>query len=186
MSAPTTAPARAQAVCDHHHVGLLITRGDRMLLAAPPAYPSGYSPLTGHGDGRTPQQAAAALCRWAGLGEVTLGQAGGGRCPDTCSRPTGTGEPGHQWVLYRARVDQDPAATGITLAWHTLEQVRSLADITVAYARGALKEGSWAARPGLAPAWVGWIIALGLLRRLPSRDLKAVAGLAALPAGGHR
>lgn len=185
MSVQTTAPA--QAGCDHRHVGVLITRGERVLLAAPPAFSAGYSPLTGHGDGRTPQEAAAMLCRRAGLGDAVLSPAGGGRCPDTCSRPTGPGEPGHQWVLYRARVDQDPAATTtITLGWHTLDQVRSLADITVAYARGVVKEGSWRTSPGLSPTWVGWLIALGLVGRLPSRDIKAVAALAGSPAGGAR
>jgi len=172
-------------LCDQRSVGLLVVRDGSLLLKAPSAYPSGHAPLSRHCDGLNFPETARALCAQLGLGEPVV--RGADECwrPDVCARPVPeTAErAGHWWLVYRV-VSSQGEPDGDGLRWWTRKELQDLADRTVAYARGALRDGAWRAQPGVSALWVGWLAHLRLIGPVSSRDLRACADVASRPIGG--
>jgi hypothetical protein len=171
-------------LCDQRSVGLLVVRDGSLLLRAPSAYPGGYAPVHRHCDGLTFPETARALATQLGLAEPTVRGADESWRPDVCTRPQHeTAErTGHWWLVYWAVGQGEPQGEG--LRWWTRKELQDLADRTVAYARGALRDGAWRAQPGVSALWVGWLAHLRLIGPVPSRDLRACADVASRPIGG--
>ena len=172
-------------VCDQRSTGLLVVRDGSLLLKTPSAYPGGYAPLYGHCDGLSFPESARALCAQFGLAEPVVRGADEGWRPDMCDRPrpAAAERAGHRWLIYRL-VSSVGEPQGEGLRWWNRKELQDLADRTVAYARGALRDGAWRAAPGVAAVWISWLAHLGLIGPVPSRDLRACADVASRPIGG--
>lgn len=185
----------AVAVCDNASVGVVIHDAvqDRWLMFERGRVPVGVAPVAGHvwDDHATadavPEEAYRAAARAEvaeelGLSVVDLIDAGvGGWRPNRCRRPGGRRGVGHYWRIYSATMTGDLAPASDEARhprWLTRGQLQELADRTVTYARGALAEDAWTARPGIEPVWVSWLVQLGLVE-VAQPDLALIDQVAA-------
>jgi hypothetical protein len=182
------------AACDGASAGVMISDLEgRWLMFERVKFPPGVAPVAGHvwdehaGPGADPDEAYEAAARAevaeeVGLAVVSLVDTGiGGWRPNRCRRPAGPAGTGHQWRIYRATVTGELAPSPTETRhprWLTRAHLQQLAQVTVAYARGALDQEDWAARPGIEPVWVQWLVQLGLVDVHPG-DLVLVDRLAA-------
>jgi hypothetical protein len=159
-------------MCDHASVGVLIRREDRdadlgprwLMLDRPGG--NGVASVAGHlndthGFRTEATVARAEVAQQVGLTVTELHRVSGGWREDPCGRPTESGnEIGHVWQVYRAEVTGPLPASAVARGaqWMTEEKLQELADRTTAYARERISHTDWAARPGLNPVWVMWLV----------------------------
>ncbi|MFI6513325.1 Pycsar system effector family protein [Streptosporangium sp. NPDC050855] len=161
LSAASTEVSPTAPRCDNRRVGILLDAGAGRWLMLHSA--NGITGLTGHVDSYpNPEQAARALVADAldltltGLELVATTWRG-----DHCERLAGSDSPdGHNWHLYRARVDLEALGIAQLQAVHcyTAEQLKERASRTALYASLQLSDAEFAADPGIAPVWVEWLI----------------------------
>ncbi|MFY1674005.1 NUDIX hydrolase [Plantactinospora sp. WMMB334] len=182
---PPPVPATVAEVCDNHSVGVVITDSrDRVLLITRATLPVGRAPIAGHRDdhGSVEDTARDEVAEEVQLTVTSLVRVVDGRWrTNACRRQHGPEGLGHRWTIFLAtaagEVRPDPAAAS-DAAWYTRAELRVLAGRTIAYATGALTAPQFAANPGLEPAWLAFVVELGLIDNVDPADLAATEILA--------
>lgn len=169
--------------CDHRSVGVVLTDPvGRFLLLTRAKPPTGRAPVAGHvdGHGQYPVAAVAEAEEEAGLSIDGLHEVDEGWVPNICRRPPSRPvHDGHDWVIYAAREAEPSTATYCPDEtrggyWYTPGQVQDLAERTVRWAAGYIRDDRYLAAPGLEPVWVYWLSRLGHIT-VDDRDLAMVA-----------
>lgn len=163
----TPSEQAAPAVCDHTSVGMLIWRGERLLLIERKKYPWGFAPPAGHVDGDASFEIAALreVQEEVGLTVLALAQVAEGRKENRCRRVDGGW---HYWRIYQVTVDEAQEAAGNALetrqtGWYSREELAQLAQRTEAYLAGQISEEAWQAGPGLETVWYEWLRVLSVI-----------------------
>ncbi|MGB8346588.1 MAG: NUDIX domain-containing protein [Ktedonobacteraceae bacterium] len=170
MNTPTSyerTPSSSPSVCDHTSVGILVWRGNELLLIERRKFPYGFAPPAGHVDGDPTFEFAAwrELEEEVGLMATSFRLVAEGDRPNRCRRVNGTW---HHWKVYRAQVEGgQPVRASIAetkqTGWYTREKLADLARRTEQYRAGLISEERWQAAPGLEPVWYDWLTHLGVL-----------------------
>ncbi len=143
------------AVCDHTSVGLVVYKGDSILLIERNQFPFGFAAPAGHVDGDPDFETAARreLQEETGLQAETLEPLLEKRVENECKREDGTW---HQWNIYRATVSGEtkPNEDEVKqLGWYSRDEIMELAGKTESLRAGNISEEEWNANPGLEPVW---------------------------------
>lgn len=152
-------------VCDHTSVGMLVWRGDKLLLIERMRGTLGFAVPAGHVDGDPTPEAAAEreLKEEVGLDTTSLTLIKEGRKENHCRRENGTW---HYWKIYQitttgevSRSQDETKRAG----WYTKEQIKKLAERTALYNRGGIPEEEWSKNPGLEPVMYEWFGELNII-----------------------
>lgn len=156
--------------CCGTSVGVIITdEHQRLLMVERGWFPHGIAPVAGHVyDEHTDvvDALSAEVEEEVGLKVTSSERVGRGHIPNLCASLPHEPRPGHYWWLYRATATGTlRPAPGETrgAAWYTPEQVRALADRTLAHARGEITEDEFRADPGLEAVWIRLLHQAGML-----------------------
>lgn len=149
---------KSDKVCDNTSVGIIIRKGDSVLLIERKKPPFGFAPVAGHVDdhGSFERAAKDEVNEEVGLKVVNLKQILEGKRENYCRRKGGTW---HYWKLYEAQVEGEiePSQDETKQAgWYSKEQVEELAKRTEKYLAGEISEEEWQSNPGLETAWFQW------------------------------
>lgn len=170
--------------CDNTSVGVLITDGvGRYLMFDRATPPPGTAPAAGHVDqhGSWLDAAREEVAEELGLEVVRLDLVAGGWRANRCRRRPGPRGVGHDWRVYAATTAGELApSTWETrnCRWLSPEQIAWASARTVAYANGRITDADFAARPGIEPVWLDWLVRAGAVQVDPAA-LTAVDRLAA-------
>jgi hypothetical protein len=167
------------AICDGRFAGVLITDGEGRYLVS--GSPSGIAPVCGHVDQhRTHLDAARALILdQAGVSVLAMSLVASGWSADSCRRKPGPAGGGHQWEIWGALACRCPPPREASCTrWADGREMRALAARTVRYASGDISGDEFAAEPGIAPMWMGWLNQLLVITVL-AEDLELAGALAA-------
>lgn len=178
-------------VCDNASVGVIITNaaGDYLMFDRN-TFPPGVAPVAGHIDthGTARQAAEAEVREEVGLTVVSLMEITAGWRTNRCRRQPGPRGVGHQWTVFHAVVTGalDPSQRETrNVRWISRADVLALCSRTSRYAQGELSDAEFAARPGIEPVWVRWLLSpdswlrnseLDLIDQLASRGTDTEAG----------
>lgn len=153
--------------CDHTSVGILVYRGQSLLLIERKKYPYGFAPPSGHVDQRTTFEKAAEseLYEEVGLIPTSLQLVAQGRRDNPCRRPGGTW---HFWRIYRAETQGQPHPNAMevkNLVWSDHRKLETLALRAHHFRCGLISDTEWSDQPGLELVWLDWFEELGILDR---------------------
>lgn len=150
--------------CDNTSVGVIITNeaGDYLMFERA-TFPPGIAPVAGHIDthGTARDAAEAEVCEEVGLTVVSLSEITAGWRSNRCRRLPGPRGVGHQWTIFHAVVtgDLNPSVRETrNVRWVSRADVLALCSRTSRYAAGELTAAEFAARPGIEPVWVQWLL----------------------------
>ncbi|MCG2690169.1 NUDIX domain-containing protein [Candidatus Parcubacteria bacterium] len=123
-----------QKVCDNKSVGILVWKGDKLLLIERKKFPFGFAPPAGHVDehGSFEQAAKNELKEEIGLDTLSLKLAIEGKKENPCRR----GGTWHYWKIYQAQVSGElsPSKEETKQAgWYSKEDLQKLAERTKQY-----------------------------------------------------
>jgi ADP-ribose pyrophosphatase YjhB (NUDIX family) len=142
-------------VCDHTSVGMIVRRGDKILLIERRKYPFGYALPAGHVDGDKSFEEAAKreLKEEVGLKATKLKLVYEGRKQNKCRRPDGSW---HYWKVYEVEaegtVKRSPDETK-KAGWYTRREIKELAGKTGKYLDGEIPDDEWQKSPGMEQGW---------------------------------
>jgi 8-oxo-dGTP pyrophosphatase MutT (NUDIX family) len=153
------------SVCDHTSVGIIVYKGDSMLLIERKKFPFGFAAPAGHRDGDPDFETAAKreLEEETGLLAETLKLLLDKRVENPCRREDGTW---HQWKIFRATVsgnikpNQDEVKG---LDWYSHSQILNLASKTELFRAGSISKEEWETEPGLEPVWYDFLKTLEII-----------------------
>lgn len=145
-------------VCDHTSVGMLVYKGNKILLIERKKYPFGFATPAGHVDDKGTYENAAReeLEEEVGLKAKSLKLIKEGKKNNPCRRQ---GSSWHYWKIYKVEVEGKlkPSKDETKQAgWYTRKQIEKLAKKTEQYLAGKILESEWQASPGLEPVWYQW------------------------------
>lgn len=152
-------------VCDHTSVGMIIKRGNEVLLIERRKPPFGFAPPAGHIDDKGSFENAAKeeVQEEVGLTPLEIKLIKEGRKNNHCRREEGTW---HYWKIYEVRTtgeirrsEEETKQVG----WFSLDQIKSLADRTNDYLSGKISEEEWQKSPGIEPVWLEWFKELRII-----------------------
>ncbi|MFI6603740.1 NUDIX domain-containing protein [Nonomuraea sp. NPDC050536] len=172
-----------EPVCDRTSVGILITdQQGRHLLFDRSTTHGGVAPATGHAaeHGTFTDAARAKVTDEVGLAMTSLTAVASGWRDNACHRhpaPEADGRRGgHHWEVFQAEAAGTLALrprTNGTARWSTVDELQELTRRTAEHARGRTDDAAFAARPGIEPVWVHWLVTAGLVDVTPE-DLAAI------------
>lgn len=153
-----------EKICDHKSVGMIIKKGENILLIERRKPPFGFAPPAGHLDGDTFEHSAIRETEEEiGLKTREIKLLIEGRKENKCRRIGGTW---HYWNIYEVeakgeikRSEDETRQAG----WFSLEQVKRLAEKTQRYLDEQIPEDEWQQSPGLEPVWFEWFKEIGIL-----------------------
>lgn len=152
-------------VCDNKSVGMIIRKGETILLIERKKPPYGFAPPAGHVDdkGSFDNAAKEEVEEEVGLNVVNVTLVTEGRKENPCRRPGGSW---HYWKIYEVetsgevkRSEDETKQAG----WYTVDQIKTLAQRTVSYKAGEISEDDWQNSPGIEPVWCEWFKELKIL-----------------------
>lgn len=144
----------------------MVWRDGTLLLIERQKPPHGFAPPAGHVDGDTSFEDAAKreLSEEVGFTTEHLNLLAEGRKENPCRRQDGAW---HYWKIYQVdvsgtlkRSENETKRAG----FHSLSDIRELAQRTEDYLSGKISENDWETSPGLEPIWYEWFSELDILR----------------------
>lgn len=151
--------------CDHTSVGMLVWRGDNLLLIERRKPPFGFAPPAGHSDGDNhfADSAKRELMEEVGLETKQIVLLAEGRKDNPCRREGGTW---HYWRIYQIEAlgelkrseDETKQAH-----FYTRDDLSALAKRTEEFLRGGVTQDDWEQSPGLEPVWYEWLKELKII-----------------------
>lgn len=152
-------------ICDHTSVGMLVWKGNKLLLIERAKFPFGFAIPAGHvdGDKTFEESAIRELREEVGLNSVELELVAEGRKENPCRREGGTW---HYWKIYKVLVNGDIDRSKDEtkqVGWYTREQIKTLGDKTEKYNRKQISEEEWNKNPGLEPIMYEWFKELKII-----------------------
>ena len=152
-------------ICDHTSVGIIVRRGEEILLIERKKFPFGFAPPSGHVDLDPDYETAAKreLKEEVGLEVVELNLLIEGKKENKCRRDGGTW---HYWKIYQAEVQGDIVASSDEtkqVGWFSPERIRELSDRTGKYLSGEITEKEWEESPGIEVVWYEWFKELEII-----------------------
>ncbi len=152
-------------ICDNKSVGMLIYKGDDLLLIERMKFPFGFAPPAGHVDDKGTFENAAKeeVEEEVGLVPTNMELIKEGRKENPCRREGGTW---HYWKIYKVDTEGDikPSEDETKQAgWFSKNQIEELANRTEEYRAGKVSEDDWQKTPGIEPVWYEWFKELGII-----------------------
>lgn len=152
-------------ICDNKSVGMLVHKGDKLLLIERKKYPFGFAPPAGHVDDKGSFENAAKeeIEEEVGLIATTITLVKEGRKDNPCRREGGTW---HYWKIYRVDATGDIKRSKDETkqaGWFSTDQIETLATKTESYIAGTISQEEWEKAPGIEPVWYDWFKELGVL-----------------------
>lgn len=152
-------------VCDNKSVGMIIKKGDNILLIERRKPPFGFAPPAGHVDdkGSFDNAARKEAEEEVGLTVKKIDLIAEGRKENHCRREGGSW---HYWKIYEVETigdvkrSQDETKQA---GWFSADEIKTLAQRTEQYLAGGVPEEEWQQSPGMEPVWVEWFKELGIL-----------------------
>jgi ADP-ribose pyrophosphatase YjhB (NUDIX family) len=151
-------------VCDNKSVGMLIKRGEKVLLIERRKPPFGFAPPAGHLDGDTFEHSAIRETEEeVGLkvNKVTLLVEG--KKENKCRRIGGNW---HYWKICQVETVGDIKRSEDETKqanWYSADEIEELAKKTESYLSGTVSRKEWEKSPGIEPVWYEWFRELNLL-----------------------
>jgi len=151
--------------CDNKSVGIIVWRGDKLLLIERKKPPFGFAPPAGHIDEDNSFEVAAKreLQEEVGLETENIELVIEGRKNNLCRREGGNW---HYWKIYKInasgeikRSDDETKQAN----WFDNNQMKILAQKTKKYLAGDISEDEWIKNPGLEPVWLEWLKELKII-----------------------
>lgn len=152
-------------LCDNKSIGMLVWRGDKLLLIERKKPPFGFAPPAGHIDEDNSFETAAKreLKEEVGLETDSIELLIEGRKDNPCRREGGNW---HYWKIYKINAngkikrsnDETKQAN-----WFDNNQIEILAQKTKKYLAGDISEDEWIKNPGLEPVWLEWLKELKII-----------------------
>ncbi|MBP8591385.1 NUDIX hydrolase [Candidatus Shapirobacteria bacterium] len=153
--------------CDNKSVGMLIKRGESLLLIERRKPPFGFAPPAGHVDNKGSFENAAKeeTREEVGLIPTEIKLLAEGRKENPCRRPGGFW---HYWKIYQVAVDEEDDIKRSEdetkqAGWFTPDQIRELAQKSKRYLAREISDEEWQKSPGIEPVWMEWFEELGIL-----------------------
>lgn len=152
-------------ICDHTSVGMLVWKGDSLLLIERARFPFGFAVPAGHvdGDKTFEESAMRELKEEVGLDAKSLELVAEGRKENPCRREGGTW---HLWKIYKVLttgdIDRSKDETK-RAGWYTKGQIEELAKRTEGYLNKKITEDEWQKNPGLEPIMYEWFKELKII-----------------------
>ncbi len=152
-------------VCDNKSVGMLIKRGNDLLLIERRKPPFGFAPPAGHVDdkGSFDNAAKEEVEEEVGLNPTEIKLIAEGRKENPCRRERGAW---HYWKIYQVETDGDIRRSEDETkqaGWFSKDQIKILAKRTEDYLAGNISSEEWQRSPGIEPVWYEWFKELGIL-----------------------
>lgn len=151
--------------CDHKSVGMLVWRGDNLLLIERRKPPFGFAPPAGHVDGESYEDAAEReLKEEVGLTVENIRLLIEGRKENPCRREDGNW---HDWKVYEVKASGTlNRSEGETKQanFYTKDDLLGLATRTEEYLHGGIRQEDWEKSPGLEPVWYEWLKELRIMQ----------------------
>ncbi len=151
--------------CDNKSVGMLIRRGDDLLLIERRKPPFGFAPPAGHIDekGSFENAAREEVEEEVGLIPTEIELLAEGKKENPCRRPGGSW---HYWKIYQVNTSGDIKRSEDETkqaGWFTLDQIKELAQRSEKYLAGRISDEEWQQSPGIEPVWLEWFKKLRIL-----------------------
>lgn len=151
--------------CDNKSVGMLIRRGDEILLIERKKFPFGFAMPAGHVDDKGSFEDAAReeVEEEVGFKATALKQLKEGKKNNLCRRPGGSW---HYWKVYEVEVEGNLSPSEEEtkqVGWYSKEEIERLAERTEEYLAGNISEVEWEANPGLEIVGYEWFKELGII-----------------------
>lgn len=162
----------ANVPCSRKSVGVLIMRGQDILLVERLTGAIGHACIAGHVEPEEGFEAAAAreTREESGLEVTSLRLIAQGRRHERCKR---MGSTFHDWRVYQAEVAGFNARLNPTEArridWYDPEQLAALVLRTEEYLEHLIAEADWQSCPGLERVWYYWLLRTGHITSQVSR-----------------
>lgn len=155
----------SEKICDHKSVGMLVWKGNKLLLIERKIFPFGFAPPPGHVEGDSYEAAAKReLKEEVGLDAFELKLLLKERADNNrCLRVGGTW---HAWQVYEAKAKGEVRRSfGETkqVGWCSLAEIKKLANRTKAYLDGRIDDREWKISPGIETVWYDWFKKLGMI-----------------------
>jgi len=151
-------------ICDHTSVGMIIRKGENILLIERRIFPFGFAPPAGHLDGDTFDHSALRETEEeVGLKSKSSKLLIEGKKENKCRRIGGSW---HYWKIYEIQTEgeiQRSEEETKQAGWFSIEQIKNLASKIQRYLDGQIPESEWQESPGLEPVWFEWFKELGIL-----------------------
>ncbi len=146
--------------CNHTSVGMIVRKGDDILLIERQKFPFGFACPAGHVDeGESFKEAAVRELREeVGLETSALELVFEGDINNPCRRKDGTR---HHWQVFDvSSTGELQRSTGETRSflWASSEKLEQLRKRTEDYLHGNVSEQEWKENPGLEPVWLQFLI----------------------------
>ncbi|MDR2063371.1 MAG: NUDIX domain-containing protein [Candidatus Nomurabacteria bacterium] len=145
----------AEKVCDHTSVGMVVWRGDEVLLIERKKPPFGWAAPAGHVDGDESFEVAARreLEEEVGLVAGALRLCLEQRIDNPCRR---VGDTWHHWKVYEVEVTGDIKASADEVKNYRFVDKATLQQLinrTKEFQAGKISEEEWCENPGMEPVW---------------------------------
>lgn len=145
--------------CDNKSVGMIVWKGNDLLLIERKKPPFGFAPPAGHidGDNSFEESAKRELKEEVGLDTRDIKLLIEGRKENPCRREGGSW---HYWKIYKIEAsgeikrseDETKQAN-----FYKKDELLLLATKTEKYLRGNVEQVDWEKSPGLEPVWYEWL-----------------------------
>lgn len=152
--------------CDHTSVGMIVSRGNKVLLIERRKQPYGFAAPAGHVDDDSTYEAAAEreLMEEVGLRADSLKLVSEKEVANPCRRQNGDW---HHWKIYEVSTEGEvlPSEQETKQArWVSPDELENLADITRSYLAHQITDEEWQNNPGLEVVWYEHFKATGRIK----------------------
>lgn len=161
---PLTKSEKTMRPCSNKSAGVILQKGDKILLLERKNIPLGFAAPAGHveSDESFEEAARRELNEETGIDATTLLFLGEAKKGDNPCRRGGTW---HYWKVYKAETDGEIHRNEESkqIGWFSKDDILQLAQKTERYLRGEIIEKDWEATPGLEPVWYEWFKELHII-----------------------
>lgn len=167
MSNPENNKEKEAKVCDNKSVGMLVYKGNKILLIERKQFPLGFAPPAGHVEKgySFKDTAIKEVKEEVGLTPRNLKFLIEGRKDNNvCKR----GSTWHYWKIYEVEVEGTLKPSKVETkqaGWYSKQQIDELAKRTKEYLSGKILEEEWQTSPGIEPVWAEWFKELRIIEQ---------------------